>query len=144
MGTFKVELAVGTIDGVNPDFTTLGAEAYVPGTMSHARNGLSEDPAGPRGLTETDPSAGSVTLNQAPLATPAPADKILLFFESTVTSCASGPLVGMVNVVEVTGTIAAALELEGIIEPVAVTGAVVTVELRGTVNVIRLIGTIEE
>ena len=60
-----VEAPTGAIDGANTLFKA--PHNYVPGSVSYYLNGLLQQPTGVRGWTETNPTLGLVTLNEAPL-----------------------------------------------------------------------------
>jgi hypothetical protein len=58
------ELAIGTIDGLNQDFST--SLPYEAGTLWVSPDGILVDPSHDDGWTETDPVAGTFRMKIAP------------------------------------------------------------------------------
>ena len=61
----RLERALGTIDGVNVDFTT--PSPYISGSLNIFRNGQLLDQSSENGWTEVDPNAGTFRMKIPPL-----------------------------------------------------------------------------
>lgn len=80
MGTSRIVVAQGVIDGVNRVFAT--GQPYVPQSTAYILNGrlhsyaLTRGPGNWFGYGESNPDGGQITVDQAPL----PGDVVQLFF----------------------------------------------------------------
>jgi hypothetical protein len=81
MSKAHFEVPSGTIDGVNTVFTV--SMAYGPGSIAVFINGQLMERNLDDGWFETDPSAGTVTLKEAPRSSGACPDVIQIFYLDT-------------------------------------------------------------
>jgi hypothetical protein len=133
----RFEVALGVVDGLNVVFSV--SSAYQPLTVAVFLNGQLKRRDFADGWTETNPTAGIVTLAEAPI----PGDVVQIFFIDGVPSSVPNPeeVTGIQGVVfekeAVLGSLSSVAELIGITESVG--------ELDGSVRATdALTATLEE
>jgi len=144
----RFEVPTGAIDGVNKDFYV--SQPYRPGSVAVFLNGQLQTKALDDGWTETDPTTGLVTLNEAPRDIGTCPDVVQIFYLDTspalpeteiiricgkITTVEDPMVVPLLEVSTITGTVE---------DDEKLTGTVVDASLLGTVqDVEKLTGTIQ-
>lgn len=101
MATPRFEIPAGVIDDANTVYTV--SQPYLAGTVAVFLNGQLLTKVLDDGWTETNPSGGVVTLNEAPRITNTPPDVVQIFY------LLDGPVLPEGQIMKLTGV----LSIEG-------------------------------
>lgn len=135
----RFEVPVGAIDGVNTVFTV--SRGYSAGSTAVFVNGLLQERTSPSGWIETDPSAGIVTLKQAPVL----GATVQVFFLDTSAALPETQVFKMRGILKASRSMRAAMRpaesIQGRISTgIPLVGRIETrKDLRGTIGVNRTI-----
>jgi hypothetical protein len=149
MANARIVLAQGLINGSNKVFST--GVPYVPGSTAYILNGRIHNRAGidsDYGFSETNPDAGEITVDIAPLTD----DVVQIFFWDRLVQPAP-PITQLTGVVQTSTSLTGVARdpevtrLSGVVRSNALTGVArdaTTDRLAGVVRSQRIIGTIKD